>query len=278
MVGTFTRYFSSDASVTYSTFKDAINTCAWVFSFIFNENPPRLTLQAIPRRSVFHPARPRLCFICEFSGHWDLFSLHHWLTEGYQFGFRTCSMRISAAIRLEYLKCLFAQPVSTLDVIPPGQTAAIITMTATILQTGISEKLSALTQSVSTVVSAFIIAMYYSWTLALVTSSGLVLIIITYAATTPYLVKRLKEVQHADIQSSITASEILGSIRMITAYGAEDKMIRRYATTADESCRRGLKMSPLLAMQQAPSGLDCYQPVTYECTLTSIAVQFAVYR
>jgi ABC-type multidrug transport system fused ATPase/permease subunit len=167
-------------------------------------------------------------------------------------GFRMCSLRISAAIRLEYLKCLFGQPVSTLDVLPPGQTAAIITITASVLQMGISEKLSALFQSVSTVVSAFIIAMCYSWSLALVTSSGLLLIIIVYAVTTPFLVKLLNEVQHADIQASTAANEIFGSVRMVTACGAEHKIAKRYAKWVDESRRRGLKMAPFVAMQQAP--------------------------
>jgi ATP-binding cassette, subfamily B (MDR/TAP), member 1 len=163
-----------------------------------------------------------------------------------------CSLRISAAIRLKYMRCLFGQPVSTLDVLPPGQTAAIITITASVLQMGISEKLSALFQSLSTVISAFIIAMCYSWNLTLVTSSGLVLIAIVYGVTTPFLVKLMNEVQHADIQASTAANEIFGSIRMIVACGAETKIAKRYAKWVDESRRRGLKMSPIVASQQAP--------------------------
>lgn len=150
------------------------------------------------------------------------------------------------------MKCLFGQPVSTLDVLPPGQTAAIITITASVLQMGISEKLSALFQSLSTVISAFIIALCYSWSLTLITSSGLVLIGIVYAITTPFLVKLMNEVQHADIQASTAANEIFGSIRMIVACGAETKIAKRYAKWVDESRRRGLKMSPLVASQHAP--------------------------
>ena len=150
------------------------------------------------------------------------------------------------------MKCLFAQPISTMDVLPPGQTAAIITITASILQVGISEKLSALLQSVSTVVSAFVIALCYSWNLTLVTSSGLVFITAVYALTTPFLVKLLNEVQHADIQASTAANEIFSSIRMVSACGAEGKMAERYAKWVDESRKRGLKMSPLIAAQQAP--------------------------
>ncbi|AEO64474.1 uncharacterized protein THITE_2040380 [Thermothielavioides terrestris NRRL 8126] len=59
--------------------------------------------------------------------------------------------------------------------------------------------------------------------------------------------------------ASTTANEIFSSVRIIAACGADERMARRYATWVDESRRRGLKMSPLIALQQAP-------------------VQFAVYR
>ncbi|KAK1754270.1 ABC transporter-like protein [Echria macrotheca] len=220
MVGSFTGYFSTDAQTTYDMFKHAITTCALYLVALFFI---RLVLDYIA-----------------------------------YMGFRMCSLRISAAIRLEYMKCLFGQPVSTLDVLPPGQTAAIITITASVLQMGISERLSALFQSLSTVISAFIIAMCYSWSLTLVTSSGLLFIIIAYAATTPFLVKLMNDVQHADIQASTAANEIFGSIRMIAACGAEHKIAKRYSKWVDESRRRGLKMSPIIAMQQAPVQFAVY--------------------
>ncbi|KAK4162825.1 hypothetical protein QBC43DRAFT_345662 [Cladorrhinum sp. PSN259] len=215
MVGSFTGYFSTDAATTYEMFRHAINTCALYLVGLFFI---RLALDYVA-----------------------------------YIGFRTCSLRISAAIRLEYMRCLFAQPVSTLDVLPPGQTAAIITITASILQVGISEKLSAFLQSASTVISALVIALCYSWSLTLITASGLLLITIVYAATTPFLVKLMNEVQHADIQASTTANEMFSSIRMVAACGAEEKMANRYAGWVDESRRRGLKMAPLVAVQQAPA-------------------------
>ena len=162
------------------------------------------------------------------------------------------SLRISAAMRLEYMKTLFQQPISTLDALPPGQTAAIITITANILQMGISEKLGSFLQSISLVVSALIISFTYSWNLTLVTGSGLVLIIAVYAVTTPFLVRLMNEVQQADIKASTVANEVLSSIRMVAACGAQSKMAKRYAGWVDESRRRGLKMSPLVAIQQAP--------------------------
>ncbi|CZR64744.1 related to multidrug resistance protein [Phialocephala subalpina] len=167
-------------------------------------------------------------------------------------GFRMISLRISAAMRLAYMQALFAQPISVLDAIPPGQTSAIITITANILQIGISDRLSMLFQSTSLVITALVIAFKYSWLLTLVTSSGLLFITVFYGATIPFLVKKAKEVEHADRMTSAIASEVFSSIRMVAACGAESKMAKRYASWVDESKRRGLLMSPWVAMQQAP--------------------------
>lgn len=162
------------------------------------------------------------------------------------------SIRISAAMRLSYLKALFCQPISVLDALPTGQTAAIITITANVLQVGISEKLSRLLQSVSLVITALIIALHYSPLLTLVTSSGLLFILISYSITVPRLVKKMQQVESADQMSSSIASEVFGSIRMVIACEAEAKMAERHAGWVEESKRRGLLMSSLVALQQAP--------------------------
>jgi ATP-binding cassette subfamily B (MDR/TAP) protein 1 len=155
-------------------------------------------------------------------------------------------------MRLAYMKALFKQPISVLDILPPGQTAVIITITEGILQIGISEQLSMFFQSTSLVVTALVIAFKENAMLTLVTCSGLLFISVFYGATMPFLVKMLKEVEHADRMSSGIASEVYSSIRMVAACGAESKMAKRYASWVEESRRRGLKMSPLVAIQQAP--------------------------
>ncbi|PQE28500.1 ABC transporter protein [Rutstroemia sp. NJR-2017a WRK4] len=167
-------------------------------------------------------------------------------------GFRMVSIRISATMRLAYLNSLFRQPISVLDTLPSGQTAAIITITANILQLGISEKLSMFIQSMSLTISALMIAFYYNWLLALVTCSGLIFILASYPYTVPRLVEGLKQVEEADRASSSVASEAFSSIRMITACEATDKMAKKYAAWVQESKRRGLLMSSVVAIQQAP--------------------------
>lgn len=155
-------------------------------------------------------------------------------------------------MRIAYLDALFHQPISVLDTLPSGQTASIITITANILQIGISEKLSMFLQSISLIFSALMVAFYYNWLLTLVTSTGLVFIIAFYSFTIPRLVKMLKQVEEADQASCSIASEVFSSIRMVVACEAEGKMAKRYAAWVKESRRRGLLMSPLVAVQQAP--------------------------
>jgi len=167
-------------------------------------------------------------------------------------------------MRLAYLDALFKQPISVLDTLPPGQTAAILTITTNILQYGISEKLATFLQSVTLVITAVIIAFYYNWILTLVTSTGLVFIVVFYIYTIPKLVAMLKQVEHADTMSSSVASEVFASIRMVAASGAESKMALKYAAWVQESRRRGLLMSPLVAIQQAP-GMLHYTVLQFSC-------------
>ena len=162
------------------------------------------------------------------------------------------SLRISAAIRLGYLQALFKQPISILDTLPPGQTAAIITITANILQIGISERLSSLIQAITVIVTALVIACCYSWQLTLVTSSGLVAIALCYIFVTPIVVKRYLKVQESDRQASGIASDALSSIRMVAACGAEGKMAESYDRLVGESAAHGHNMSPIIALQHSP--------------------------
>lgn len=159
---------------------------------------------------------------------------------------------MSAAVRLEYMRAVFSMRVSMLDTLAPGQMAAVITILASTLQQGVAENVAVLLQAVSLVVSGLAISLLYSWKLTLVTGSGLVLIAAVYAVTTPLLVRAMNHVQRCEIAAAAVASEVFSSVRMVAACGAEDKMARRYDAFVDQGCRKGLRMSPIVACQQAP--------------------------
>jgi ATP-binding cassette subfamily B (MDR/TAP) protein 1 len=168
------------------------------------------------------------------------------------FAYRMVGLRLSAKLRLEYLRALFALPVSVLDILPSGQASNTITTTANVLQIGISEKLGIILQFSALLITSVIIAFKYSWSLTLVTSSILLFIIGVYGVTVPLVIKLTKEVEHADEKAASIAGEVLGSIRMIVACGAEGRIARRYSGWIEESRKRGLRMSPYIGIQFAP--------------------------
>lgn len=61
-----------------------------------------------------------------------------------------------------------------------------------------------------------------------------------------------KDIEDADGKASSLANEILGSVRVVAACGAEDKMSRRYTTWVEHTRKLGLKMSPITGVQFAP--------------------------
>jgi ATP-binding cassette subfamily B (MDR/TAP) protein 1 len=150
---------------------------------------------------------------------------------------------------------LFSLSISTLDTLPSGQASNTLTNTANVLQIGISEKLGIFLQFTALMITAVIIAFTYSWSLTLVTSSLLLFIGTVYGIIIPLVVKRNKEVEHADEKASSIAGEVLGSIRMIVACGAEGRVARKYSGWIQESLRRGLRLSPLIGIQFAPCKL-----------------------
>jgi hypothetical protein len=68
----------------------------------------------------------------------------------------------------------------------------------------------------------------------------------------PVILKMTKDVEHADEKASGIAGEVLGSIRMIVACGAENRIAKKYSGWVEESRRRTLKKSPFIGIQFAP--------------------------
>jgi ATP-binding cassette, subfamily B (MDR/TAP), member 1 len=168
------------------------------------------------------------------------------------FAFRMTGIRVSAKLRLEYLKALFSLPISVIDSLPSGQASNTITTTANVLQIGISEKLGIFIQFSSMLVTSVVIAFKFNAILTVVTASNLLFIALVYSTIIPIILKMTKEVEHADEKAASIAGEVLGSIRMIVACGAEGRVGKKYAGWVEESRRRGLKISPLQGIQYAP--------------------------
>ncbi|KAL1902761.1 hypothetical protein Sste5346_000671 [Sporothrix stenoceras] len=164
-----------------------------------------------------------------------------------KFSFRMISARMSAAIRLDYLCCLFGQTIHVLDSMPSGAAANTITTTANTLQLGISENLGTFIEFTACILASIIIAFTYSWLLTLVISSILLYIIIVVSIVLPHVVKAEASLTRAETVANSIASESFGNIRMLMACGAEDKMARKYGEWVQKARQYGQHMAPFLA-------------------------------
>jgi len=166
-----------------------------------------------------------------------------------KFCFRLIGIRMSAAIRLDYLRSLFSQTVHVLDSMPSGAAATTITSTANTLQIGISEKLGTYIEFMSTITAAIIIAFIYSWRLALVTSSVIVFISLVISILLPFIIKGQAQLTKAEGKAGSVAAEALGAIRMVAACGAEARVSQKYAEWVTEAKKAGQSTSPFMALQ-----------------------------
>ena len=96
-------------------------------------------------------------------------------------------IRLSSAIRLHYLQRLFAQSTHVLDSMPPGYAVSTITSTSNTLQLGISEKLGIFVEYMALIIAAVIVAFTWNWELTLVTSSGILFIMVVVTITLPLI-------------------------------------------------------------------------------------------
>ncbi|KAH6634310.1 P-loop containing nucleoside triphosphate hydrolase protein [Chaetomium sp. MPI-SDFR-AT-0129] len=166
-----------------------------------------------------------------------------------KFCFRMIGIRMSAAIRLHYLQSLFGQTVHVLDSMPSGSAASTITSTANTLQLGISEKLGTFLEFTATIVTAIIVAFTYSWSLTLVTASVILFISLVLSILLPFIIKGQTRLTRADAKGTSVATEAFGTIRMIMACNAEERMSQRYAGWVVKAKDAVQFVSPFMSLQ-----------------------------
>jgi ATP-binding cassette subfamily B (MDR/TAP) protein 1 len=163
--------------------------------------------------------------------------------------FRMIGIRMSAGIRLHYLRSLFGQTIHVLDSMPSGTAASTITSAANTLQLGISEKLGTFIEFTATITAAIIIAFVYSWSLTLVTASVILFIVIVLSVLLPFIIKGMSATTRAEGKANSIATEAFSGIRMVSSCGAEDRVAHRYSEWVQKARQYGQTTTPLVAIQ-----------------------------
>lgn len=177
-----------------------------------------------------------------FIARWGLNSIN-------KFCFRMIGIRLSSAVRLHYLRSLFAQSIHAIDSMPAGAPATAITTTSNTLQVGISERLGTFLEFNGTIWSALIVAFVWSWDITLVTSSLILYLIVVLSVCLPLELKSQTEISQANAQGTAVASEALQGIRLVMACGAQSRILSRYEKWVKKAMKAGQKTAPVLGMQ-----------------------------
>ncbi|KAJ4002646.1 hypothetical protein NW752_002532 [Fusarium irregulare] len=182
--------------------------------------------------------RQALYIMALFLGRWALNTIN-------KYCFRMIGIRLSSAIRLHYLQSLFAQSIHVIDSMPAGAPATAITSTSNTLQVGISERLGTFLEFNGTIWAAIIVAFVWSWDITLVTASLILYMGTVLSITMPILVKRQSAIGAADAQGTAIASEALQGIRLVTACGAQSRVISRYREWVGKAMKEGQRTAPV---------------------------------
>jgi ABC-type multidrug transport system fused ATPase/permease subunit len=151
-------------------------------------------------------------------------------------------LRVTANLRLAYMRAVFSLPISLLDEVSTGTVSNTITSSSNTIQSSIADRLAILFQSIGLLISAYAVAFKYSWALTLAATSSLVFMLLVYSIGVPFLLKGQKESAEADEKHASIASDIFGSIRTVFSLGAESALSEKYFHWVDISRQRNADM------------------------------------
>ncbi|KAJ4364631.1 ABC-type transporter tr06 [Neocucurbitaria cava] len=220
LVGNFTNYFILPTTVTKHEFMAEINRLALFIVYLFIG---KLVMSYISMLTV-----------------------------------RISGLRISAALRLAYLRALFAQPISVIDTISPGKVSTRITTSSNTVQLAISQHFAMLFQSLAFTIGLYVVAFIKGWLLTLVASASLPFILIVYGALIPPFIRIHKTTEKTLEDASAIAFEMFSSVRIVVAFGAEAKLARQHKQLLDKATLNERKAAPLMGLMMSPSMLAMY--------------------
>ncbi|EPS39306.1 hypothetical protein H072_6948 [Dactylellina haptotyla CBS 200.50] len=155
--------------------------------------------------------------------------------------------RISGRIRQEFLAAILRQNIGYFDKLGAGEVTTRITADVALVNAGISEKVSLTLYSLSTFVSAFVIAFVRSWKLTLILFSAVVAINIVLGGASKFMVKYNKLAIESYAKGGTVAEEVFSSIRNAVAFGTQGKLAEQYETYLVVAERYGRLHKSILA-------------------------------
>ena len=113
-------------------------------------------------------------------------------------------------------------------------------------------------QSLSFTIGLYVVAFVKSWLLTLVASASLPFILIAYGSLVPFFIKIHKVTETYQEEASALAFEMFSSIRIIIAFGAEDKLSKQHEVLLEKAAKNERRAAPFMGGMMSPSMLAMY--------------------
>ena len=165
------------------------------------------------------------------------------LTYIYMGTFIWTAERQTHHIRQKYLEAVLRQNVSFFDDQGAGETSVRITTDTLLIQDGIGEKIPLALNQLATFLSGFVIAFIKSWQLTLVLMSAIPFIAISGGIMGVMNGKFQTRILTLYSAAGSFAEESISAIRTVVAFGAQEKMSKRYNKSLADARDEGIKKS-----------------------------------
>ncbi|KAJ8103332.1 P-loop containing nucleoside triphosphate hydrolase protein [Lipomyces tetrasporus] len=135
---------------------------------------------------------------------------------------------LSARIREKYLEATLRQNIGYFDKVGTGEITSRISADAILIQEGISEKVGYCVANFATLIAGFIVGMVRSYKLALILSSMLVMMMISFAVGSQNMKRSIRRSLSGYSVGGTLAEEVLASVRNVQAFGIQERLALRY--------------------------------------------------
>lgn len=165
------------------------------------------------------------------------------------FCFKYTAVRATSRLRQDFMRALLSQEIEYHDSSSPGAISSLISSNADIVESGLGDRVSMFISGCAMLVGAFIVAFIQSWRLTLVVSLALPVSTVGASFAVIADTKVSVKVMNINARAAGIAEEALSTVKIITAFGANNKIRAKYDMFLEDARRFGAKQGPLRAIQ-----------------------------
>ena len=140
------------------------------------------------------------------------------------------------------------QDITYFDTCSPGSVATKTSVNANLVQGGLAEKVGTTIQGLSMLVSAFVVAFSQQWKLSLVVSVSVPTVVVAVFITVAMDTKLEGRILDIYSKSGSLVEEAFSSIRVLTAFNARDKILKKNDVYLEQAKKFGFKKGPVLGV------------------------------